>query len=356
MELVEGETLAPGTLKHGPRIARIRSMRNNDDLDKRPAGDGMIGAVPMIDLGDRASVGQIADACREWGFLQVVGHGIPRMLVEKVRESTHSFFALPVDQKERIIRTRENPWGYYNNELTKNQRDKKEVFDYASGGIDPVYGAKNRWPDFDADFRPTMEAYRDACAGLSLRLLEAMSEGLGVEARFLNPLFEPEHTGFIRLNYYPVADPMEGREDVAHLDVADLGVHHHTDAGALTVLLQDDVGGLQVYNDGLWYDVPPVDGAFVINTGDMMQVWSNDRYQAAIHRVLAMESSDRYSIPFFYNPRAGAKIRPLPSVVTASHPALYREIDWSDFRSKRTDGDYADYGAEVQIAQFRIDP
>ncbi len=331
-------------------------MKSDDDLDKWPATDDTIAAVPVIDIGSRASVRQIADACREWGFFQVIGHGIRRTLVEKVWQSTRAFFALPVDQKERIMRTRENPWGYYNNELTKNQRDKKEVFDYTSGGVDPVYGAKNRWPDSDADFRPTMEAYRDACTGLSLRLLEAMSEGLGVDAGFLNPLFEPEHTGFIRLNYYPVADPMEGREDVAHLDIADLGVHHHTDAGALTVLLQDDVGGLQVYKDGLWYDVPPVDDAFVVNTGDMMQVWSNDRYQAPIHRVLAMENSDRYSIPFFYNPRAGAKIGPLPSVVTASRPALYREIDWSQFRSQRTDGDYADYGAEVQIAQFRIDP
>jgi len=127
-----------------------------------------------------------------------------------------------------------------------------------------------------------------------------------------------------------------------------------TDAGALTVLLQDGVGGLQVYNDGLWYDVPPVEGALVINTGDMMQVWSNDRYRAAMHRVLASNEIERYSIPFFYNPMAGTVVEPLPSVVTAGQPANYRPIDWSDFRSKRTDGDYADYGPEVQIAQYRI--
>jgi isopenicillin N synthase-like dioxygenase len=102
--------------------------------------------------------------------------------------------------------------------------------------------------------------------------------------------------------------------------------------------------------------VPPVDGAFVINTGDMMQVWSNDHYRAPIHRVLAMSETVRYSIPFFYNPRADAKVSPLPSVVTDDRPARYREIAWSDFRSKRTDGDYADYGSEVQIAQYRNSP
>jgi isopenicillin N synthase-like dioxygenase len=99
-----------------------------------------------------------------------------------------------------------------------------------------------------------------------------------------------------------------------------------------------------------------VPGALVINTGDMMQVWSNDYYQAAIHRGLPMDQQDRYSIPFFFNPAAATDVSPLPSVVSAARPARYRSINWADFRGKRTDGDYADYGPEVQIAQFRIDP
>ena len=139
-----------------------------------------------------------------------------------------------------------------------------------------------------------------------------------------------------------------------HLPIADLGVHHHTDAGALTILLQDEVGGLQVFKGGYWYNVDPLPGAFVVNTGDMMQVWSNDIYQAAVHRVLAMDHCDRFSIPFFFNPRGDAKVSPLPSVVSPEQPARYRIINWAEFRGKRTDGDYADYGPEVQIAQYRI--
>ncbi len=92
----------------------------------------------------------------------------------------------------------------------------------------------------------------------------------------------------------------------------------------------------------------------VINTGDMMQVWSNDIYQAAIHRVLAMRSAERFSIPFFFNPSADSRVSPLPSVIDDADPPHYREIQWSDFRGKRTDGDYADYGAEVQISQYRL--
>ena len=332
------------------------------DLDQAPVAEkGAIG-VPVIDIGDLRdgkrnaslpSVRAIADACCEWGFFQVINHGIADDIVDDMWAQTRSFFGWPQAEKEALMRTRENPWGYYNNELTKNQRDKKEVFDFTVDGRDPVYEAENRWPRGRVDFRHAMRRYRDACADLSLTLLEAMCSGLGLEPQFLNEHFSPSHTGFIRLNYYPVRDPLAGRSDVQHLETADLGVHHHTDAGALTVLLQDDVGGLQVFNNDRWHDVEPEPGAFVINTGDMMQVWSNDRYRAAIHRVLAMQEVDRYSIPFFYDPDAGTEVRPLPSVVTDESPALYRSVNWSDFRYKRTDGDYADYGTEVQISQYR---
>ena len=316
--------------------------------------------VPVIDVGevfaDSSSnaavraIDQIAEACKTWGFFQVVNHGIPASRIDEVWRQTHALFALPVDEKLAIVRDRQSPWGFYNNELTKNQRDKKEVFDYTREGIDPIYGQQNRWPSRPAEFRPTMLAYLDACTGLSLNLLEAFCRGLDLPAKFMHPYFDGNHTGFMRLNYYPIEDPMA---QLGSDQAADLGVHHHTDAGALTVLLQDEVSGLQVFRDGLWYDIPVIDGAMVINTGDMMQVWSNDIYKAAIHRALAMEASERYSIPFFFNPAADCTVSPLPSVIGEDRPALYRSIEWGSFRGKRSEGDYADYGTEVQISQYR---
>ncbi len=335
------------------------------DLDRCPIADSREfgDSVPIIDIagvtqnasGEAAqqAVNDIAKACREWGLFQVINHGIPDELIDTVWQQTRAFFTGPAAAKEEILRTREKPWGYYNNELTKNQRDKKEVFDYTTDGTDPIYGAENRWPDVGTEFRDTMRAYLDACTRLSLTLLEAFCVGLNLPADFMRDDFADVHTGFVRLNYYPVADPLAAGNGQELAD-ADMGVHHHSDAGALTVLLQDDVGGLQVYRDGFWHDIPSVPGAFVINTGDMMQVWSNDIYQAAIHRVLAMQSRDRYSIPFFFNPAAATEISPLPSVVTEERPPRYRSINWSEFRGKRTDGDYADCGPEVQIAQYKI--
>jgi isopenicillin N synthase-like dioxygenase len=335
------------------------------DLDQYPVAgsSGIIETVPVIDVGaitrdaasgaSLAAVDEIASACRDWGFFQVVNHSVPDDLITKTWSQTREFFAAPSLAKEAIMRTRENPWGYYNNELTKNQRDKKEVFDYTTDGTDPIYSAENRWPLAGSEFRETMRAYRDACTALGLSLLDAFCVGLDLPPGYMRSDFADNHTGFVRLNYYPVKDPLAS-SGIGNLPTADRGVHHHTDAGALTVLMQDDVGGLQVFKDGFWHDVKPVPGAFVINTGDMMQVWSNDNYQAAVHRVLAMDRVDRYSIPFFFNPSASTEVSPLSTVVSDERPCRYRSIRWSEFRGKRTDGDYADYGPEVQISQYRI--
>jgi isopenicillin N synthase-like dioxygenase len=337
------------------------SRQDSTDLDAHPVATAtdLVSGVPIIDLEDLTAgtasdaIEKIARACREWGFFQVVNHGISPALIDDVWRRTRQFFEQSIDTKESILRSRENPWGYYNNELTKNQRDKKEVFDFTTDGVDPIYQSENRWPESIDGFRATMLAYLQACTDLSLRLLDAFCIGLDLPADFLEAYFVPEHTGFIRLNHYPVKDPL-ARAAIENLPAARLGVHHHTDAGALTVLLQDAVGGLQVHRDGYWHNIPPVEGAFVINTGDMMQVWSNDIYQAATHRVLAMENTDRYSIPFFFNPAARVRVSPLPTVVSKTRPGAYRPIDWAEYRGKRTDGDYADYGTEIQISQYRL--
>jgi isopenicillin N synthase-like dioxygenase len=334
------------------------------DIDLHPVAEqsSILEQVPIIDVaqlfrdisGNAASdaIDQIAQACKTWGFFQVINHGINSEQIESVWRQTHGLFALPLEEKLEIQRSRENPWGFYNNELTKNQRDKKEVFDFTREGVDPIYGQRNRWPQGRDEFRSTMMDYLDACTELSLKLLEAFCLGLDLPADFMRRDFDGNHTGFVRLNYYPIKDPMADSGD-EHQASADLGIHHHTDAGGLTVLLQDQVSGLQVYRDGFWYDIPTVEGAMVINTGDMMQVWSNDIYKAAIHRVLAMDTRERYSIPFFFNPAANCKVSPLPSVIDEQNPSRYQPIEWGSFRGKRSDGDYADYGTEVQISQYR---
>jgi isopenicillin N synthase-like dioxygenase len=328
-----------------------------DNLDAAPVADSAQGlAIPVIDLREPRArvVDEIAAACVTWGFFQIIGHGLDAALVERAAEEARAFFAAPKAAKRALSRSRENPWGFYDRELTKNARDKKEIFDIGpdTGGAlaeGPFRGA-TPWPAWRPGLEPIMRAYFAACAEAAARLMSVVFEGLGARESGSHDAFGTDHTSFLRLNYYPVDDPLAGEAR----DSADLGIHHHTDAGALTLLLQDEVSGLQVYRDGQWHDVRPVTDAFVINIGDMVQVWSNDQYRAPVHRVLAMERAERRSLPFFFNPAYHTVVAPLDHLVDARRPARYAPISWGEFRRRRADGDFADYGAEVQIADYRL--
>ncbi|MDX1412194.1 MAG: 2OG-Fe(II) oxygenase family protein, partial [Nitrospirales bacterium] len=100
--------------------------------------------------------------------------------------------------------------------------------------------------------------------------------------------------------------------------------------------------------------VEPMAGALVVNIGDIVQVWSNDRYRAPLHRVLPSAARDRYSLPFFLNPSYEAEYSPLPELTNESSPPRYRTINWGEFRWNRQQGDFADYGSENQISDYRI--
>ena len=324
----------------------------------------VIDIAPLRDAGASRGFGEtvdvIAAGCRDWGFFQVVNHGISDRLLERVWSETHRFFAQPREVKLAIARTKENPRGYYDRELTKNKRDLKEVFDFAA----PLHpelpddhplnhssvDGHNKWPTTHPAFKNTMLRYFRACEELGLRLLDALCLGLGAERDVLYQYFAPVHTSFVRLNYYPLDDPLEREVAAGTTALGDMALHHHTDAGALTILLQDEVGGLQVSANDDWVDVAPQTGALVINVGDMMQIWSNDRYRAALHRVRPISGRPRYSIPFFFNPSYETDCSPLPAVI--GDGPKYRTVNWGAFRQARTDGDYADYGKETQIQDY----
>jgi isopenicillin N synthase-like dioxygenase len=263
--------------------------------------------------------------------------------------AAREYFAQPREAKRAYLRTKENLWGYYDRELTKNARDKKEVFDIgpdATGqqASSDAFEGMTRWPDEPVQFRSAIETYVAAADRVTGLLLRAIGEGLGA-TDILSEAFRPTHSSFLRLNHYTVEDPMAGEQS----DQVGLGVHHHSDAGALTLLWQSDTAGLQVYRDGYWFGIPPIHDAFVINIGDMVQVWSNDLYVAPQHRVVAMNKVDRFSFPYFCNPSYDAVIEPL-----SSKEPHYRPIPWGEFRRRRADGDFADYGAEVQISDYRL--
>jgi isopenicillin N synthase-like dioxygenase len=308
-------------------------------------------AIPHVDASEVSAgsplpanfVEAVRSACAEWGCFTLAGHGIPSGLAARFLEHTRNFFALPRATKLRVERSGDNARGFYDRELTKNRPDWKEVFDY---GLRPGPDGQDQWPDDLPGFRETLSEWQSACEKVSFNLLHALALGIDEPEDALDSCFE-RHTSFVRLNHYPTCPEPAPADAPLFPQEGALGVSHHTDAGALTIVLQDDVAGLQVERDGVWTLVDVRPGCLVVNLADMFQVWSNDRYCSPLHRVIASSERERYSAPFFFNPSADAVCRPL------SGPKRYRAIPWAEFRKLRSDGDYADVGEEVQIAHYR---
>jgi len=304
-------------------------------------------AVPILDFEQRAHpewLGELDRACGQWGCFLLKNHDIDEALCHRLLAAMSRFFALPHEDKLALERSDENPWGFYDRELTKNVQDWKQIFDVGpSSDAGPFQAAEVRWPTQLSDFRETVESFFAASQSLSLTLLEDIGQCLGAEPGTLSRGFIEGHSSFLRLNYYPPCDEPENH----------LGISHHTDAGALTVLLHDGNPGLQFLCNGEWHAADAAPGDLFINIGDIVQVWSNDRYRAPLHRVLVSTDRSRYSAPFFLNPSYKTDYAPLAGALNGQSPR-YRPINWGEFRAGRAAGDYADVGEEIQISDFKV--
>ncbi|HTO56247.1 MAG TPA: 2OG-Fe(II) oxygenase family protein, partial [Pseudomonadales bacterium] len=290
-------------------------------------------------------------ACADHGFFLLAGHGLDDIIERTWRETTRFFDA---DRAVRIAIARDehNALGYYDRELTKRKRDTKEVFDFADPQVQRI-DAKNRWPALP-DFRTTMAEFFDAFAGLAARTLGLLHATLELTSAGRATMAHSRHTSTVRLNHYPTSDPVPAAERASLPPLGETALGYHTDPGVLTLLLQDDTGGLQTQSrSGEWIDVPPRPGTIVVNLGDCMQSWTNDRWRAAVHRVVPMTRRRRFSIPYFGNPARDAIIEPVPELSTQG--PRYRPVAWRAFIQARVDDNFTDLGADdTQMAQYRI--
>ncbi|MEM7195498.1 MAG: 2-oxoglutarate and iron-dependent oxygenase domain-containing protein [Pseudomonadota bacterium] len=273
----------------------------------------VIDVGPLIDGSDPSRVAsQLAEVCENIGFLYVRNHGVSQQLVDDTFRQTKEFFALPLDEKAKLGIELSGPTlrGYIplygENVDPKFSRDLKECFDFGFHGdqISPFFGP-NLMPDHPVLFRQTVEDYYDAMLALSKKLVEGIALSLNLPAGYFaekqrNPIT------IQRLLHYP---PQQGK-----IDISELGAGAHTDYGFLTILNQDDAGGLQVQNrEGVWVDAPPIPGTFVINVGDLVETLTNGRYVSTMHRVINTSGVERYSIPFFIDMDFDAVVEPVPT-------------------------------------------
>ena len=311
-------------------------------------------SVPIVDIRDPSStsLNALDDACRSHGFFLLEGHGLDALIDETFRVG-RAFFDGDPAVKDAVRRDAQVALGYNDRELTKRRRDHKEVFDL----VDPTTGRAahhNRWPTTPDGFRDTVVRHFDAFSELAARTTALVFSALAVTDATVADHRGDRTTSYMRLNRYTVGDPVPVEEREELNELGDVALGEHTDPGLLTLLVQDDTGGLQALStEGRWIDVEPRPGTIVVNLADCMQVWTNDRYRAAVHRVQPMSGGDRMSIPYFSTPPIERVIEPVAEL--ADGAPRYRPFVFRDFLNARGADNYADEGVEdVQVTDYRI--
>ncbi|KAH8496878.1 hypothetical protein Peur_054536 [Populus x canadensis] len=289
--------------------------------------------IPVIDLarlyGDdhalRATIlDQISIACREWGFFQVINHGVSPQLMDRAREVWRQFFHSPMEVKQAYANTPKTYEGY-GSRLGVEKGAILDWSDYYFLHYLPLpLKDYNKWPAITADCRAVLDEYGKQLVELCGKLMKVLSINLGLGEEQLQNAFGGENIGAcLRVNFYPKCP----QPDLT------LGLSSHSDPGGMTLLLPDsNVPGLQVRKDGNWITVKPVPHAFIVNIGDQIQVLSNATCKSVEHRVMVNSSDERLSLAFFYNPRSDIPIEPLKELVAPDRPPLYPAMTFDEYR------------------------
>jgi isopenicillin N synthase-like dioxygenase len=306
--------------------------------------------LPIIDVGrlldgkpDTDMAGRIALACRDTGFFYISGHGVSADVLRSLDEESHRFFASSEDVKLRIAMPKGGrAWrGFFpvGGELTSGRPDLKEGVYFGTelpatdprvkAGV-PMHGA-NLWPDGMTAFRGAVTGFMSQATQAAHAVMRGVALSLQLEAEYFSKTYTYDPTVLFRVFHYPPARDVDG----------EWGVGEHTDYGLLTLLAQDDCGGLQVRSRGGWIEAPPIPGTLVCNIGDMLDRLTGGYYRSTPHRVRNVSGRERLSFPLFFDPSFDAVIEPLPA--RASHATDDSGERWDRANVHAFTGTYGDY-------------
>jgi isopenicillin N synthase-like dioxygenase len=316
-------------------------MRQSQDFSHIPIID--VAELVAGSAGSRAVAKQIGHACRESGFFYIVGHGVDEALQQHLRDVSREFFARDGKAKLRIrMALGGRAWrGYFRvgDELTSGKPDQKEGLYFGAelpadhplvrAGT-PLHGP-NLFPDSIPDMRETVLAYMAALTRLCHRLMAGLALSLDLDESYFADRYTTDPLTLFRIfSYPPPGDPELW------------GVGEHTDYGLLTVLLQDDAGGLEVRSRSHWVSAPPVPGSFVCNIGDMLDRMTRGLYRSTPHRVQNPAPRARLSFPFFFDPNFFARVQPI-DLQSGEAPHDDRDERWDHASVHAFQGTYGDY-------------
>src|SRR5215469_14962358 len=297
--------------------------------------------VPVIDFapfyegGAKARIATaIRDACESTGFFYLRGHDVAERTIAAAFEASRQFFDQPLAERLKVKLVIGKNRGYQplGSRIYAEKADAPDLnesfkyqHDLRSDDPDILDGnrvhALNQWPDLPG-FRAPLVAYYDAMELLSDGLLRAFALALDLDENYFLSFYRKPLTQINLIHYPPHPPVTPGRQ---------FGLRPHADTTAFTILAQGGEEGLQVEHPGGWIDVPPIPGTFVINIGDMMARWTNDRFASTPHRVINRSGRERYSIPFFAIPDFDATVECLPSCHGPGNPPKYPPLRVGDF-------------------------
>ena len=313
--------------------------------------------IPVIDISPlvgpqnnpkslRKTAKEIENACKNIGFFYVKNHQIPQNHLDAVILVMQEFFNLPEEEKMKIHIGNSDVFRGYTplgKELTNAKYDWHECVDFGLD-LEPNHPeviagnqllGPNQWPENQPNFRKALERHWDLMILLGRRITEGLAMSLGFDKKKFARFMCKSHS-FMRISNYPPYGK-DQEENVGD------GIGAHIDYGFLTILLQDNIGGLEVKNaDNEWVSAPMIPGTFLINIGHMIQRWTNDYYKATIHRVIPPKHETRCSLPFFFEPNFDAIVVPLDTFCSKNNPPRYKPFHFGNYLESKFTTSYSD--------------
>ncbi|KAK7359519.1 hypothetical protein VNO77_01480 [Canavalia gladiata] len=314
--------------KEGFKIVPERYVRPHHERPILSSTTTPLPQIPVIDLskllsqnGKESELKKLHCASKDWGFFQLINHGISTSLVENVKTGVQEFFNLPMEEKKKFRQREENIEGY--GQLFVVSEDQKlqwgDMFYLYT--LPPDKRKPHLLPNMPLPFRDELETYSAEIKELTIQILSLMENALTIDSNEMRELFG-EGIQSMRMNYYP---PCPQPELV-------MGLDPHSDVAGLTILLQaNEMEGLQIKKDGKWIPIKPLPNAFIVNIGDVMEVITNGIYESIEHRATVNSEKERISIATFYTPSMETMFGPAQSLVTAETPAMFRRISFAEY-------------------------
>ncbi|KAF8731683.1 hypothetical protein HU200_015612 [Digitaria exilis] len=305
-----------------------RYIRFEETAEEVNGSHDMSSAIPIIDFNklldlesSKKECAKLGSACRQWGFFQLINHGVPPEVISNFRNDMTEFFKKPLEEKKVYSMEPGNLEGY-GQHFVVSENQKLDWADMFYLVLRPKDSRNLRfWPNNPPSFRESIDMYSSEAAKIVSCLLRFVATDMGVEPESLLERFQGQPQS-MRMTYYP---PCKQADKV-------VGLSPHVDCAGLTLLLQaNDVQGLQIRKDGKWVTVNAVDGAFIVNVGDILEILSNGRYKSIEHRAVVHPTKERMSAAVFHHTCKDATVGPLPELVKKDGEALYSSIGYMDF-------------------------